>query len=291
MNQTEQYFESISKSLESLVEVQKQNNQFLQMLIESLTGKNLSAVLNTPVLAQQIKRLIPNSGDHTPYSRTHELFMQVTKVYMEEEALRLANFKRKKAARRVSINIGTALEDFFMEQLDDDRITVERAKDGLIVFYKEEKPCATLKFMTDLGFHRGEGWYDYIKAVVKESQEIYGVPNDRVYFIVSSLRNGIEKPHVEKLLGRSISSNWDFLTDDTAVDEFLDRYLAGVPALADPMKQVYFMAAAMHPNVLGDELYDSKKNESEYARFVKAAEDCRWLSDINDLIGDLNQKI
>lgn len=289
--QQEKFLESISKSLESLVEAQKQNNQLLQVLIENLMGKNVSAVLDTPVFAQQIERLTPNSADSTHYSRTYELFMQVTKVYMEEEALRLANFKRKKAARRVSINLGTAIEDFFMEYLEDDQITVERAKDGLIVFYKDAEPCATLKFMSDLGFHRGDGWYEYIDAVVKESQEIYGVTNDRVYFIIGSLRNGVEKPHVERLLGRPISSNWDFLTNEADVDKYLARYLAGVSALADPKKQVYFMASELHPNVLGDVLYEARDDEKKTADLLKVAQEYRWLSDIQKLVNDLNEKL
>ncbi|ARU61682.1 hypothetical protein CBW65_12120 [Tumebacillus avium] len=289
MQHMEKYLESISQSLESLVQIEKQKNQILKTLAENLTGVNLSAVLDTPILTEELTKFTQESSE--VHSLTYDLFMQVTKVYMEEERLRIANNKKKKAARRLSINLGNTLEDFFLDHLEDESINVDRAKDGLIIFSRDAQPVATLKFMTDLGFHRGTEWYRYINAVVSDSDENYGVPNDRVYIIVCSLLNSIEKPHVEGLLGKSITSNWDFLHQKTLVSEYLDKYKAGIGMLRNPDRQVYFMASELHPNAMADELYHAKRKGEDSKALLEKLNGYQWLSDIEKLIQEMNTKL
>ncbi|KEO82503.1 hypothetical protein [Tumebacillus flagellatus] len=281
------YLASISKSLETLVKVEQQKNELLKSLVEHLAGKEAVSVLDTTALNQVFEQLKEETMPDTHYSLTAELFLQVSKVYLDEERLRVLNKKKKKAARRVSINLGNVLEDFFQEYLEDEAVLVERAKDGLIVFKKHDRPLATLKFFTDMGFLRGDYAYQSIQEIVDQSQTQYGVPNDRVFIVVCSLLNSIDKKHVEDLVGK-IDSNWEFLNNHEKVADFVTLFTERMTALEHPKKQVYFMASELHPNVLGDELYHAYEEQRDPADFLKQVETYNWLSDLTDLVQELN---
>lgn len=190
-----------------------------------------------------------------PHNKEATLFMELAYVYMEEENRRIQSGKNKKAARRISVNLGEAIIKFFEKELDVPDIKIERSKTGgLIVFRKMEQPVAVLKYMTDLGYSRGKDFYDVIKEVQQTAQTEFGVESENVFFLIASLMNSIEKPFVEKMIGEEIQSNLNFLSNKKQVQLFINNYLSGVTLFNDPKRNVYFMASELHPNLVGEDI-------------------------------------
>lgn len=209
------------------------------------------------------------------------LFKRITDVYVDEEVMRINTHRQKKSSRRVSVQLGSALETFFAEQLEGMGVRIERdKKDGLLIFYKNDTPLAAFKYMNDLGYFRGEKWYGVIEKLVKACMERYGLGNDRLFILVGSMLNSVDKDHVEKILGISISSNTDFLHNHKLVAQYLEKYAAGVTSL-NPESQVYFLAADMHPNVVASELL---ARDEERDAIMLQIDDYNWFCSVEELV-------
>jgi hypothetical protein len=217
-----------------------------------------------------------------------QLFNRLTDVYLHEEIERVRSNRNKKAPRRVSIKLGLTLEEFFSSHLNIAGLRIERSKiGGLLVFYKEDIAFATLKYMTDLGYCRGERFYEAIEDIVSLSEDEFGVESDNVFILVSSLFNGIEKTHVQQLLNQSIDSNYDFLTNRNLVDTFLDKYISAIEILPQPKEQIYFLASELHPNVIANDLLNEKIDNDTIMDHIN---NYRWLSSISKLIESIKER-
>ncbi|KPV45122.1 hypothetical protein [Alicyclobacillus ferrooxydans] len=183
-----------------------------------------------------------------------ELFTRVLQVYFEEEQLVLERGGGKKSSIRVSNNLARVFTEFFSDQVPDVEINVE--KGNMLVFWRDERPLCALKVYTDLGYgSRGERWYGSIDEFVREAQG-YGIKPRNVFFLVMSMRNGLDNEHVQQLLGREMS-NKELLDpkNRSYLEEFLREYVSKARGhVPDPRSQLYFLAAALHPNVLEEAL-------------------------------------
>lgn len=217
-----------------------------------------------------------------------QLFNRLTDVYLHEEIERVRSNRNKKAPRRVSIKLGLTLEEFFLSHLNIAGLRIERSKiGGLLVFYKGDSAFATLKYMTDLGYCRGERFYEAIEDIVSLSEDEFSVESDNVFILVSSLFNGIEKTHVQQLLNQPIDSNYDFLTNRNLVDTFLDKYISAIEILPQPKEQIYFLASELHPNVIANDLLNK---EIDNDTFMDHINNYRWLSSISKLMKSIEEK-
>jgi hypothetical protein len=255
----------------------------IALSLEKLTATNTTS----DTQSEEITYGDEISKDH----KEAQLFMELAGVYMNEERERIKAGKSKKAARRVSVNLGERIIDFFSKELPANTgIAIERSKiGGLITFSKNGKSFAVLKFLTDLGYSRSERFYEVIQEVQLHAEEEFGVERDNVFFLVSSLHNGIEKSYVEGMLGENISSLHEFLLNKKQVRSFLDIYIANTPTLTHPKSNIYFLASDIHPNVLAqDILTDLDYGDSSYYEMISNVNNYEWLSHIEDLIFEIN---
>ncbi|MFE1631065.1 hypothetical protein ACFLFF_30485 [Brevibacillus reuszeri] len=248
--------------------------------------QNFSISSTTPVTEADVNDIKEHLTSREINQIESILFKKIVQVYFDEELERIRTNRNKKASRRVSVNLGTTLEEFFSEYLSLPNIRVVREKDGLIVFYNENGAFATLKCLTDLGFCRAQKFYEVIDHFVTLSNNKYEVAPENIFIIVTSLRNGIDKTYVEELLNKPISSNLDFLNNSKLVKEFINLYRDGVP-LPDAHDKVYFLAADLHPNVVANELLSEEMDNEEIFNQI---ESYQWLSSLDQLINLIKQR-
>jgi hypothetical protein len=274
---------SIDDSLKSIAQALQERNSLLASQ-QNEVDQHIS--IDTDFFTNVNEQLLHAIKSY-PSNLNSALFKELVNVYLNEETERIRSGKSKKASRRVSVNLGATLETFFANHLNIPGLKVERIKEGgLLVFSMSGKVFATMKYMTDLGYSRGETFYEAINNIVDTSKRLFNLEADNVFIIVSSLRNGIEKSYVEGILGQEIESNWDFLINRKSVNEFVGKYLKRIEKFKDSRKNILFLASELHPNVTANDMLNEEINSSD---ILEDIENYEWLSSIDELIESLKE--
>ncbi|MEH7076236.1 hypothetical protein [Neobacillus drentensis] len=288
MNNQGQLLEEIRNILQELLRsnqmVIQSNHEIKQLLLGDVEITESSSIMNNDHKTTNFITSEPTNGNVNA-----DLFKRIINVYYNEEIERIKSNNVRKSARRVSVELGGSMCDFLNQNLKTTGLSFNRFPDGLIIITAKDKWVGAIKIISDLGFHRGDQWFEYAKDIVNHCEAKYGIENNRVFFVISSLRNGLEQKHVAKLLNRDIRSNWEFMNNRTWVDEYVEKFTVLTTCLADPHKQIYVMASAMHPNVIADELH--KMNDDQKRETFKQIEAYDWISDINGLLNELRHLI
>ncbi|WP_318615205.1 hypothetical protein [Sporosarcina sp. YIM B06819] len=216
------------------------------------------------------------------HNNSSALFKKLVHVYRDEEIIRIESGRSKKSSRSVSASCGVTLQKFFAKQLNIPGLIIERSKKGgLFAFSIHGKVFATLKYMTDIGYRRGDSFYEVIDDVVKMSKELFDVDADQVFIVVSSLKNSTKKSYVETLLEQKVASNPDFLSNRGLVQQFIEKYLIGISHFLNGRNNVLFMAAEIHPNILANDLLNKEMPPSTIYEMI---DNYGWLSSIDELL-------
>lgn len=288
MNKQEQLLEEMNYMMKQLLQsnqmVIQSNNEIKQLLLEELrqrkdTSDSYNTSKDNPLQQQFMTAEMANESVNV------DLFKRIINVYFNEEIERIKSNNVRKSARRVSVELGGAMCDFLNQQMQGTDLGFNRFPDGLIIINHGEKWVGAIKIISDLGFHRGEQWFKYAEDIVKHCNKKYGITSDRVFFVISSLRNGLDQKHVEKILNREIRSNWEFMNNPTLVHEYVGKFTDLTTCLATPRKQIYVMASELHPNVIADDLH--KMNDVQKKETFKQIEEYEWISDITGLLEEL----
>ncbi|UZJ79354.1 hypothetical protein [Fictibacillus sp. KU28468] len=208
-----------------------------------------------------------------------ELFERLILTYLEEEQIRIASGNQRKAPRRVSIQLNQSLKEFFEKYLGDTHIHVERIKEGFILFKVRDTPLAAVKLITDLGFARSEDFFQAAKEYT-HTAATFGVEPGNMFFIIGTVKNGINKSYVEKVLDQSFTATSDFLNDHTLVKKFNEQYFSQVDALPRPTKQIFVLASEIHPNDLSFDLVNGRTDMDSIQSKIKAYP---WLCELGRL--------
>jgi hypothetical protein len=272
----------IQELLRSNQMVIQSNNEIKQLLLGELGQRDYTSIVDTSAndSAQNFMTVEAKCGNANA-----DLFKRITNVYFNEELERIKSNNVRKSARRVSVELGGAMCDFLNQQLQGTGLSFNRYPDGLIIISGKEKTIGAIKVISDLGFHRGGQWFEYADDIVKHCKQKYEITNNRIFFVISSLRNGLEQKHVANLLDREIRSNWEFMNNRTLVNEYVEKFTDLTTCLADPRKQIYIMASELHPNVVADDLH--KMNDDQRRETFKQIEEYDWISDINCFFEEL----
>jgi hypothetical protein len=278
------------KRIERLLQ---ENNQLLKQLIEVCSKENKAPIPNESekndkdffdvkgnLYKKALKKVTNISG---------LLFSKIIFTYVQEEIDKGMLDLTRKSSRRLSIKLGQDLTDFFEEQLDDPDICIDYV-DGLLVFLRgEEEAFATIRFITDLGYHRGHRFKDLIEDAIEKSKK-HNVNRDAVFVVVGSLYNSIDKIHAEEIVGQRVRVK-KLLNDRELLTKFLDGYMAGIDSLNNPYEQIYFLASEMHPNLVSNEfVYMSDTVEDEF-NLLSRINDYPYLSSIDELINRIRSYV
>ncbi|MCM3390599.1 hypothetical protein M3649_21175 [Ureibacillus chungkukjangi] len=269
--------------IQSNQSVIQSNQEIKQLLLQkdliSVLDIEASNTLNTEFTPP------PAISKGTDENINAELFKKIVNVYYYEEIERIKSNNVRKSARRVSVELGKTMVDFLYQHLKDTGLSFKRFPDGLILITSEEKWIGAIKIISDLGFHRGEQWNKYVEEIVEHCNTKYDLNNRNIYFVISSLRNGLEQGHVAKLLDREIRSNWEFMNNRTLVDEYVKKFIRLTTCLETPNKQIYIMGSEIHPNVIADDLH--KMNEEQYIDAYNQIDQYDWICDLKEFLDEL----
>lgn len=213
-----------------------------------------------------------------------ELFLGATKVYFDEESERLKLGNAKKSGRRVSVELTSMVSAFFNEHLVKG-LVAERETDGFVYVRRDDEPICAIRFITDMGFIRGDKWFEIADELVAKTR--YGLQNHQVFFIVASLRNGLDQSHVQSYLGREVGSNWQFMHDRDLVKEYLAKVQENTTCLADPKKQLIYLASEQHPNVMADDLHKMTPEKREEKK--NDVSNYEWIHSVETIIEQINR--
>ncbi|MGO4532287.1 hypothetical protein AB4Z30_24660 [Paenibacillus sp. 2TAF8] len=260
------------------------NNEIKQLLLGHLEQSEHTSIedVSANVSVQNLMAL-----EATHENANADLFKRITNVYFKEEIKRIESNNVRKSARRVSVEVGGAMCEFLTQQLHDTGLSFNRYADGLIIVSSKETQIGAIKILSDLGFYRGEQWFEFANEIVKHCKSKYDITNKRIFFVITSLRNGLDQKYVVNLLGREIRSNLEFMKNRNLVNEYVEKFTDLTMSLTDPRKQIYVMASELHPNVVADDLH--KMNDEQRREAFKQIEEYDWISDINGLLVELRR--
>ncbi|CCF15271.1 hypothetical protein BLGI_3213 [Brevibacillus laterosporus GI-9] len=177
------------------------------------------------------------------------LFQRIVAVYREEEIIKRECALKRKSSCRLSKQIQLVFLRFLMEHSS----VIEFELDGgFIIGKKAGKVMLAIKLFPHLGGYRGKAWYKMIDKVAREAYKQYQIDSGQVYLFVSSLVNSIDVGDVKELTGKSYRSSSDILSIQhrSILYEYLRLYLGRITGLKEPDKQIYFLCANIHPNMV-----------------------------------------
>lgn len=240
----------------------------LKELVELTKGTNISSQH-------------PQVSTNPVQTLEQELFELITDVYVDEEVLKQAKNLKRKSSQRVSKNLTQALVNFFARILPNLQVS---SHNQYVLFRKENQPVAMFRLQTDLGYTRGDIWYDHIQDVVNEAASL-GINADRVFFMVGSMINSLDNAHIQKVLQqKDIPDNSELLSNKhkALFDNFLKKYVANNPYLPNPENQVFFLAKDVHPNPISFEIVNNKQPHPNITNFIEPS-----ISELCDILSKI----
>lgn len=187
-----------------------------------------------------------------------DFLKRITQVYVKEEEMKKEKSLKRKSAVRVSNELGGTIAEFLNQHMVN---LIASSQEGYILLQREGKNKALFRFQTDLGFCRGEAYYDAVKHGLMTAKRL-GVPEENTFFMIGSIKNSIDHAHVKKILNREkVPSNSVITTSSNheLLDEYLQGYVKSIPHLINPDKHVFFLTSDIHPNTLAWEIINKNK--------------------------------
>ncbi|WP_258073357.1 hypothetical protein [Brevibacillus laterosporus] len=178
-----------------------------------------------------------------------KLFQRIVAVYQKEEIIKREHALKRKSSCRLSKQIQMVFLRFLIEH---SQVIEFELDGGFIIGKKAGKVLLVIKLFPHLGGYRGKAWYKIIDKVAREACKQYQIDRGQVYLFVSSLVNSIDVRNVKELTGKSYRSSSDILAIQhrSTLYEYLKLYMGRITGLKEPDKQIYFLSAGIHPNLL-----------------------------------------
>ncbi|MDR7318304.1 hypothetical protein [Brevibacillus nitrificans] len=210
-----------------------------------------------------------------------QLFALLTRVYLDEEEIRVRQKLKRKSSQRISRVIHEKVGVFLSKRLPGYEFY---AMDGLLFAKKDEEIVAVLKCIPDLGSYDTHSWDATITRFVKQYQKRYHLAPERLLFVVCSLSKSLDAAHAKELTGIEVWTGTALTAPAyrEALQAYVGKCVETIAALPVPAKQVYFLSGDVHPNALACQLL-----QGEAANFPD-----RWLRpSVSELIQFLDGRL
>ncbi|MED1797021.1 hypothetical protein P4V60_00180 [Brevibacillus porteri] len=210
-----------------------------------------------------------------------DLFSRLIRVYLEEEEVRIRQKLKRKSSQRISRVMHERVGEFLSGQLAGLSFQVI---DGLLFMKKDEQLVGALKCIPDLGSYDTPSWNATLARFAKQYQKRFKLAPEKLLFVVCSLAKSLDAAHAKALTGIDVWCGAALTTPAyrDALQVYVNKYVEVMDALPQPVNQVYFLSADVHPNALACQLL----------RGEKASMPDRWLQpSVSDLIQLLQTKL
>ncbi|WP_312114619.1 hypothetical protein [Brevibacillus reuszeri] len=181
------------------------------------------------------------------------LFSQLTRVYLEEEDMRVRQKLKRKSSQRISRVMHERVGEFLAERLPGLSFLVI---DGLLFVKREEELLGVLKCIPDLGSYDTPSWNATIGRFAKQYQKRYKLAPDQLLFVVCSLAKSLDAAHAKALTGVDVWCGTALTTPAyrEALQAYVGKCVEAMNAIPKPWEQLYFLSADVHPNALATQL-------------------------------------
>jgi hypothetical protein len=210
-----------------------------------------------------------------------DLFSRLIRVYLEEEEIRLRQKLKRKSSQRISRVMHERVGEFLAGQLSGLSFQVI---DGLLFIKREEQLVGALKCIPDLGSYGTPSWNATLARFAKQYQKRFQLPPEKLLFVVCSLAKSLDAAHVKALTGIDVWSGTSLTTPAyrDVLQVYVNKCVEAMDAVPQPVSQVYFLSADVHPNALAYQLL----------RGERVSLPGRWLRpSVSDLIQLLQVKV
>ena len=229
-------------------------------------------LINLPVEERPAKTVVLDNNfiTHSPMTLEEELFVRTTSIYLDETQRKYDEGLQRKSAVKVSQNLIPMQINFLSKQLSE--FTIAEHSSAVLVLSKDETPKALIRIYTDLGFHRADYWREDMLQIAKIASFL-NIPKKNIFLLVLSNLNGLDSSYVRSTLGFKIS-NKEILdkSNQSILKDYADRYIKSFANIfPTPENQIYFLTAALHPNVVAEEIFTN----SDYVTDLK---NYNWMS-------------
>ncbi|MFE1629737.1 hypothetical protein ACFLFF_23590 [Brevibacillus reuszeri] len=181
------------------------------------------------------------------------LFSELTRVYLEEEEVRVRQKLKRKSSQRISRVMHERVGEFLAERLA--RLSFQ-VQDGLIFVKRDEQLLGVLKCIPDLGSYDTPSWNATIARFAKQYQKRYKLAPEQLLFVVCSLAKSLDAAHAKALTGVDVWSGTALTTPAyrDALQAYVGKCVEAMDAIPKPWEQLYFLSADVHPNTLATQL-------------------------------------
>jgi hypothetical protein len=182
-----------------------------------------------------------------------EMFACLTRVYLDEENVRVRQKLKRKSSQRISRIMHETVGRFLSEKLPG---LVFQAMDGLLFVKKGEQLVGVLKCIPDLGSYGAPSWNAAIARFANQYQRRYKLAPEQLLFVICSLSKSLDADHAKALTGIEVWSGTAFTAHEhrDALQAYIGKCVETMDAIPAPRQQLYFLSAKLHPNALACQL-------------------------------------
>ncbi|MFS0558332.1 hypothetical protein [Brevibacillus sp. 179-C9.3 HS] len=187
-----------------------------------------------------------------------DLFSRLIRVYLEEEEVRIRQKLKRKSSQRISRVMHERVGEFLSGQLSGLSFQVI---DGLLFIKREEQLVGALKCIPDLGSYDTPSWNATLARFAKQYQKRFKLAPEKLLFVVCSLAKSLDAAHAKALTGIDVWCGAALTTPAyrEALQVYVNKCVEVMDALPQPVNQVYFLSADVHPNALACQLLRGEK--------------------------------
>lgn len=201
-----------------------------------------------------------NGGEGEEARAERRLFALLTQVYVKEEGVRVQQKLKRKSSQRISRVLHETMGQFLAQRLTAYEFT---PSEGLLFATQAGKVAAAIKCIPDLGSYDTHSWNATIARFAKQYQKRHALAAEQLLFVVCSLSKSLDAAHARALTGIEVCSGTALAAPAyrEALQAYVGKCVEMVEALPAPSRQIYFLSADVHPNVLAQQLIEGEKAE------------------------------
>lgn len=236
-------------------------------------------------MADACKRLddlvaeLAKGGDDQPKPEAL-LFASLIRVYLDEEEVRIRQKLKRKSSQRISRVIHERIGMFLAQRLPQYSF---HASEGLLFVKQEERLVSALKCIPDLGSYDTPSWNATIGHFARQYEQKYSLAGGQLVFVICSLMKSLDAAHVKELTGVEAwcGAALTAPAHRQTLQDYVDKCVEKMDAVPEPTRQLYFLSADTHPNLLADQLLQGeavrlpdqwlRPSASELIRFLETA--------------------
>jgi hypothetical protein len=249
-------------------------DEILELLKVRLAPLGVQAPVRTDLLSV---------GGNDGLSLQAEFFRKIVEIYIQVYERKERLGLKWAAGRTVARQSAEAVADFIRTHLEVDVPDVEvnvrdvTGRDPVYVVVSrrgEDKPRAVVRYWPDLGYRRGEAWYEELDPLVRTECDELGAAPNQVLLLVCTMLNSLSHEHIKTILGDDAPKPGELCRPEHREElrRYLAEYVGGVDpsVIPNPQRQFFFLAADIHPR--------DPDMWGEDARYLSPEYQDQWLS-------------